>query len=97
MTILDLRDMPFNHIYDMVQFLYTGDLNLTDQNVGDILEASIRLDLRVIVDRCIKYLQHYTPETAILYFTICCRCQVTMVTNEIWYYICQNFQVLFGE
>ena len=97
MAILDLHDMPFNHMYDMVRFLYTTDLILTDKNVGDILESSMRLDLQVIVDMCIEYLQHYTLQTAILYFTICHQCQVTMLASEIWHYICQNFQVLFGE
>ena len=93
MAILDLRDMPHKNIYNMVRFLYTTDLILTDDSVGDILESSIRLDLQIIVDICIDYLQHYTLETALLYFNICQRCDVTMLAVEIWRYICQNFQV----
>ena len=57
MVLLDLRNVSSSDFEEVLQFLYSANVNLTDKNIRGVLLSSYRLKIRTLLRVCWQYLQ----------------------------------------
>ena len=45
MTVIELSDCPASAVRDLIEYLYTSRLNITQEGARDLLSVAVRLEL----------------------------------------------------
>ena len=97
MVSLDLYDVSSTDCKDVLKFLYTSDINLTDENINGVLRSSIRMNIETLRKICSDYLSQYSVENALSYHAVCINNNLLLLAAKIWQYICENFEELSNQ
>lgn len=91
-TLYDISAMAFHSILD---YLYTSEIELTDENVQDVLEAAVYLQIPHIIDMCTEYLEkHLNAENYAGIVKIAKTLALRELEITVYNYICDNLSVL---
>ena len=88
---LDLADFQADIVFAITSFLYTTDLEINDDNVGQLLTCGAELGLEALVGLCRAYLSNYNVHNAILYHSIAETEGITDLRDDIFDFICHHF------
>src|SRR5262249_16785225 len=54
---------------NILEYLYTGDIDINEKNIISIISFAFRLDLPELIENCLLIIPHFlTPETFVDYF-----------------------------
>uniref|UniRef100_T1GJ61 BTB domain-containing protein n=1 Tax=Megaselia scalaris TaxID=36166 RepID=T1GJ61_MEGSC len=51
-----IRNICYQTLHECINFLYTGDISITEDNVFELLESSVFLQIEWIKEKCCSYL-----------------------------------------
>ena len=97
--VVEIKDMPGHALSSIVDFAYTGDIELTVDNVQDILSASSYLLIDEVRDLCCSFLVKQLDVSnclGIKFFVEANGCP-QKVTSDIDKFICRHFQQVAME
>lgn len=89
---IEMCDFPRDIVADVVNFVYTTDIELDCRNIGQILACARQLDMPIIVRICQDYLiDNCDPDNIILHYSIAANNSLTDVRDRLLKVICQGF------
>ena len=97
--VIKIKDMPGHVLSSIIDFAYTGDIELTVDNVQDILSASSYLLIDEVRDLCCSFLVKQLDVSnclGIKFFVEANGCS-QKVTSDIDKFICSHFQQVVME
>lgn len=72
--LVEIHSISENILSILIDFIYTGNVNITQDNVQELFAAADMLELDEVVSSCISYLQeqlHYSNALGIYRYCIC--------------------------
>jgi len=91
MVSLDLQDYPSDVVIPVLSFLYTQNLNLSDENIRGTLGVGLRLGLDIVIERCLKYLEGFNITNVLHYHAVCQQYGLTRLQSQVCSFICDRF------
>ena len=89
---IEMCDFQRDTVADVVNFVYTTDIELDCRNVGQILACARQLDMPIIVRICQDYLiDNCDPDNIILHYSIAANNGLTDIRDRLLKVICQGF------
>ena len=88
---IDMSEFPVAVICAVLTFVYTNELEITNETVGPLLKCADELGICVIVDMCIDYLGHVSTDTAIMFYSIAENYDLSDIKECIYRFIIDNF------
>ena len=67
---IDLCEFSCEIVYSVVNFCYSGELDLCIDNVGPVLKCADELGICIVVHICLDFLSNICVETAIIVYSI---------------------------
>ena len=91
-AVIDMSRFSKETITDVLHFLYTTDLRLTDSNVTRFLMVAKKLELDVVSKKCEEYLLREGPnDDLLLHYFIANNCDLGGVKSELQAKVARNF------
>ena len=92
LAVIDMSKFPKEIITDILHFLYTTDIRITDTNVTKFLMVAKKLDLDVVTTKCREFLSKDDPEMdLLLHYMIANNCELNDVKASLQAKIAQYF------
>lgn len=88
---IHLTDFTSSAVFQIAKFLYTAELNLTLENIGEVYHCSSELGLETVFQYAREFLSNYNVNCAIQFFSICKTHGITDLRDEILHFISSNF------
>jgi len=86
-----MSEFPVNVICAVLTFVYTTELEITNESVGPLLKCADELGICLIVDMCVDYLSCVNVETAIMFYSIAENYDLCDIKECIYKFIVDNF------
>ncbi|XP_008181656.1 ring canal kelch homolog [Acyrthosiphon pisum] len=55
--VVNIRELDSNILQLLIDYIYTGKITVTEQNIMDLLPSAVRLQLDYVKDVCVEFLQ----------------------------------------
>jgi len=92
---IDMSEFPVEVICAVLTFVYTSEIEVSDDVVGPMMKCADELGICAIVEMCIDYLSNVTVDTAIMFYSIAENYDLCDIKDCIYNFIINNFsQVL---
>ncbi len=91
MSTIDLSLCPTDIVKQILHFVYTTDITITDSNISDLIGCSRQLGLDIVLAMCMDNLQSYNTNNALLYYNIAEKHNLQELRNSIFLFICAQF------
>jgi hypothetical protein len=89
---LDLEEFSMEPVADIVNFAYTGDIELNNRNIGQVTACSKELDIGLLVRICRKYLiDACDPYNVILHYSVAANNEFVDLRDRLLTVICEAF------
>jgi BTB/POZ domain len=89
---LDLTEFSMDSVADIVNFAYTGDIELDNKNIGQVTACSRELDIGLLVRICRKYLiDACDPYNVILHYSVAANNEFVDLRDRLMTVICEAF------
>jgi hypothetical protein len=88
---IDMSDFSYSTIYSVLNFLYTTEINITQENVGAILRCASELGIEILIHITKNYLNNLNVDNALPYYSIAETYHLEDIRQSIYSYICKSF------
>ena len=89
---LDLSDFSMEPVADVVNFAYTGDIDLDNKNIGQVTACCRELGIELLVNVCRKYLiDACDPYNVVLHYSIAANNAFDDLSARLLTVICEAF------
>ncbi len=91
MSTIDLGQCSTDIVKQILLFLYTMDITITESNMGEFIVCARQLGIDIIVDMCMDHMKSYNTSNALLYHSVAERWNISQLQHSIFMFICDNF------
>jgi len=89
---LDLKDFSRDAVADIVNFAYTGELELDSRNIGPVTACARELDFETVVGICRSYLlDQVDPDNVILHYSVAANNDLAEERDSLETVLCEAF------
>jgi len=89
---LDLSDFSMEPVADVVNFVYTGDIDLDNKNIGQVTACCRELGIALLVNICRKYLiDACDPYNVVLHYSVASNNAFNDLSERLLTVICEAF------
>jgi len=86
-----MSEFPAEVICAVLTFVYTTEIEITNDTVGSLLKCADELGICIVVDMCIDYLTNVTADSAIMFYSIAENYDLGDIRDSIYQFIIDNF------
>lgn len=97
MIVIDLPLCSTDIVQQVLNFIYTSNLIITDTNISDLIGCSMRLGVAIIMDKCMDHLRFYNTDNAYFYHSIAEKHSIQGLEKGIFSFICAQFVEISRE
>lgn len=87
---LDLSDYPVEIVWELLNFIYTANLEIHQDNLTDLLKLAAELDIKEVVHLCEDFMEKFDSTNALKFYEIAIELNLEVATR-LQSYICRNF------
>lgn len=90
--VVTLQGIETNTFIDILDFVYSGKLNICTENAEDLLRASTLFQIKLLHQKCEDFLiEHISAENCIGAWRLAKSHECTELAKKAWYVILENF------
>ena len=88
---LNVSGFTARTIGQILNFIYTTNLELTDDNIESMIGCSLALGIDLVTEICQEYLGHYDINSALFYHAVAIKYEIEDLAARIYDFICSRF------
>ncbi len=92
MPVINLPQYSTDIVHQILEFIYTSDITVTDTNISDLIGCAMQLDIAIMIDKCMEHLRSYNTSNALLYYSITETYNIQELQNRLFSFICEQFE-----
>ena len=88
---IDLSEFACQIVHSVVTYVYTGQVEISNETVGPLLKCADELGICALVLCCLEFLSNITFENAIMFYSIAENYNLQELRDSALTFICEHF------